>query len=325
GAAGAGRGYIHFVAPKTEAWHWSEMLRPLVDDSIPAADAALFWLACAERGEVFSPAASIEDDKRAIALYRRLNDRLGSYLGWCHLVYAFQSIGQLDEARHALDEALALRDPAWPPGLRVLIDNTAAIFFSQLGALDEARGHALDYLAVGRELGSAVDEFTALSILVDLDIAAGNVQEAAVVASEMLARPRASLETYYDGLSLRSLATALMSADRLDEAEPVYREALSRVRRNYGTGASVLYDVAMLLARRKRIDDAARVWAYAEGVYAAEGKLPRLVARQIRERLLALLAAERSPDTLSRLYDEGRRLTDDEACALAFPPSAPGA
>ena len=47
GAAGAGRGYIHFVAPKTEAWHWCEMLRPLVDESIPAADAARFWLACA--------------------------------------------------------------------------------------------------------------------------------------------------------------------------------------------------------------------------------------------------------------------------------------
>ena len=122
---------------------------------------------------------------------------------------------------------------------------------------------------------------------------------------------------------MRFLATALMSAELLDEAEAVYREALPRVRQNYGNGATVLYDVAMLMALRGRIDDAARVWAYAGGVYATEGKLPRPVAQQIRNRLLALLAAERPPETLSGLYDEGRRLTDDEACALAFPASAP--
>ena len=274
-------------------------------------------------GEVLSPAASIEDAKRAIALYRHLDDRLGSYLGWCHVVYASTSIGQLDEARRALDEALALRDTAWPPGLRILIDNTAAIFFSQLGALGEARGHALDYLAAAREFGSSIDEFTALSILVDLDIAAGTVQEAAIAASEVLARPRASLATHYVGLSLRCLATALMSADRLDAADLVYREAVPLVRQTHGTGASVLYDASMLIALRGSIDDAARVWAYADGVYATKGRHPRLVAQQIRDRLLALLAAERPPETLSGLYDDGRRLTDDEACALAFPASGP--
>ena len=122
---------------------------------------------------------------------------------------------------------------------------------------------------------------------------------------------------------MRFLATALMSADLLDEAEAVYREALPRVRQTYGNGATVLYDVAMLMALRGRIDDAARVWAYADGVYETEGKLPRPVAQRIRNRLLALLAAERPPETLSGLYDEGRRLTDDEACALALPASAP--
>jgi hypothetical protein len=84
----------------------------------------------------------------------------------------------------------------------------------------------------------------------------------------------------------------------------------------------VLYEVAMFLARRGRIEDAARIFAYVEGVHAIQRVSPRLVARQIRDRLGALLSAERPPDLLSRLYDEGRRLTDDEACALAFPPTA---
>ena len=144
GAAGSGRGYLHFVAPKAEEWHWCEMLRPLVDDSIPAVDAARFWLACAEQGGALSPAASIEDARRAIALFRDLDDRLGSYLGWSALVYSLTNAGRMDEARRALDEALELRDRAWPPSLRAIIDNLAALLFLQLEALSEARGHALN-------------------------------------------------------------------------------------------------------------------------------------------------------------------------------------
>jgi tetratricopeptide (TPR) repeat protein len=240
-------------------------------------------------------------------------------------VYSLRQNGRLDEARHALDEALELRDRAWSPWVRTLIDNTAGIVFLELGAANEARGHLLEYLAVSRQTESSRDEWTALSILVALDVTVGNSQAAAEAASEMLARYPASRERFGDGRSLRVLATALMNDERLDEAEPIYREALSMVRRNFGTGAIVLYEAAMLLARRGRIDAAAQVFAYAECFFAANGFFPNPMARRIRERLLALLTDERSPDTLSRLYDEGRRLTDDEACALAFPPLGPKA
>jgi len=80
-----------------------------------------------------------------------------------------------------------------------------------------------------------------------------------------------------------------------------------------------------LIALRGRLDDAARVSAYAERVYEGLGRRPRLVARQKRARLQEWLAAERSPDELTRLRDEGRRLTEEEACALAFPPPAENA
>jgi len=45
----------------------------------------------------------------------------------------------------------------------------------------------------------------------------------------------------------------------------------------------------------------------------------------IEWRLRALLAAERSAAALAKLFDEGLRLTEDEACALALLPSVPGA
>src|SRR5437879_7865817 len=70
GAAVAGHGYF-FYAP-LKAREWIEMMRPWVDDSIPPADAARFWLACANWGAVHSAAAAIDDAGRAIALYRDL-------------------------------------------------------------------------------------------------------------------------------------------------------------------------------------------------------------------------------------------------------------
>ena len=81
----------------------------------------------------------------------------------------------------------------------------------------------------------------------------------------------------------------------------------------------------MLVGSDPPLTKAARLSAYAERVYASFERRPRLVARRNRERLLALLAAERSAAALAKLFDEGLRLTEDEACALALLPSVPGA
>ncbi len=321
GAAGAAQGYLHHVALNAEASQWSEVLLPLASAATSQQDAARFWLACADGSSFVSPVRSIDAATRAIDLYRDLGDALGMYLGWSALAYALLSAGRLAEARSAIEEALSLRDPGWPAWLRGTIANTAALVSITAGAFDEARAHGLEYLALSRQIGSLADEWTALGILVEIGVAAKNVAQAMTATEEMLARYRASPELVNDGLNLRTMATALLLADRLDAAEHMYGEALGPVRRSYGTGALVLGDAALLLARRGRIDDAARVLAYADCVYAARGIAPRLIARQMRETLHPLLAARRDAQTLARLYEEGRQLTDDDACALAFPQS----
>jgi hypothetical protein len=148
------------------------------------------------------------------------------------------------------------------------------------------------------------------------------VREAAASAIEMLEHHPAIWEKTEDGRNLRTVATALMCADRLDEAEPLYREALMRMRRNYGNASFLLYDLAMFMMRRGRVDEAARALAYEEEFHRVRGLRPRLLARLLRDRLAALLAAERPPDALAKLYDEGRRMTDDEICAMVLPARA---
>jgi predicted ATPase/DNA-binding winged helix-turn-helix (wHTH) protein len=319
----ASAGYLHFAGLKLEAWQWCRTLRPFVDEAIPPAIAARFWHASATQGRWFSPAIAIEDAKRAVSLYDDLDDRLRRYVARTALSHLLLQTGNLHGARDVLEQARALRDPAFPPRLLSIFDNHAALVLFALANLSEARKHALDYLAFARQRGSAFDETTALAILVDLDVAMG--KGCAAAADEMLARFRAAPQSFAGGeggLNLRCLASALVTAGRLDEAEALYRDAVSVLRRSQGTAAPALYDAAMLVARRGRLEDAARVFAYAEAAYAGRTIRPRPVALEIKGRLLALLAANIPSETLERLFDEGRRMTDGAACAIAFPPAA---
>ena len=157
------------------------MVRPLVDNSIPPAEAARFWLACAHHGGEASPSAAREDASRAIALYRDLDDRPAMYLACNALAFSFLQIGRPDDAERALDEALALRDPAWPQWLRMRVDNVAALLYIEHGKLSEARRHAIDHLSGARRTGFR-EERTALAILAEVEVLAGDFDGAATAA-----------------------------------------------------------------------------------------------------------------------------------------------
>ena len=326
GAAGSPSGYLRHVALRAEAWAMCEMVRPLAGAANSDAQAARFWLACTLHGSDNAPIVAIEDGIRAVALYRRLGDRVGLYLACSYLAFALLQTGRVGDADAYLCEALALRDPSWPEALRMRVDNVGVLVCLESQRIDDARAHAIEYLAIARRMSNVREERTAVSLAVDVEVLAGNVERAATVAAEALStRPpeadrHAASNRSSDGLNLRIFATALTLAGRLDEADTIYREALARARRSFGTSAFVLLDAATLIARRGDYDNAARVRAYAVQAYERSGRLPRRVGRELDERLRATLAAHRSSEVLARLYEEGRAWTDEEACASAFPP-----
>ncbi|MDQ2962421.1 MAG: hypothetical protein M3R31_04550, partial [Pseudomonadota bacterium] len=121
-------------------------MKPLLDDSVPVADAARFWLACADQGTAASLEVSAHDAQRAIALYRYTHDPRGAYLAWIALSYALTLTGKLDDALHALEEAGKLRDATWPAWLRALLDNDAGLLFAELGQPEKAREHLAEML-----------------------------------------------------------------------------------------------------------------------------------------------------------------------------------
>jgi pentatricopeptide repeat protein len=315
GMAGAGY-YFDWMQLSAEGWHWCKTFEPLVDESIAASDAARFWLACAEVGTETSLEESVQDAHRAIQMYHDAGDRRSLYQAWNALLYSLTIAGRLDEAMYAFEQARKCIDVTWPEWFRAILANRGGLLFAETGQDDKARECFVEQLTLDRQCANLTGELSALGLLVDLEVRRGHAEDAVDNAREIARRYRPDLG-FDSALVLRNSATALMAYGALDEAEAIYRTALSAARRNYGTGAFVLDDMATLLVRRGRIDDAARISAYAEHVDARLGRQPRLVARRNRERLLALLSAERSAETLSRLFDEGGRLGDEEACALA--------
>ena len=318
GAAVAGQGQFYFFALSAETWRWRQVLRPRVDAATPDAIAARFWLACAHWGGVLSPQEAADDAQRALSLYTALGDRFGTFRSYQALAYALTVVGRHVEALEALRQAIELRDPAWPEWILALFDNTAGIVYSAAGDLARARRHFTALLESSART-RPIDALNATALLVDLDVAEGFVEKAGEQAAALIARPEALTLRWTDGRGLRVLATALMVAGRLDDAERIFRKSLGELRRYYGNGAAALLDAATWLARKGRLEDAARIFAYAEGVQMREGRSPRLVARQLRDRLHAELAQRFPADTLARLYEEGRSLSDDAACELTFP------
>jgi tetratricopeptide (TPR) repeat protein len=324
GASGAGQGFLTHAGLQWEGWQWCNALKPRIDGSIPTADAARFWAACAEQGLAVSLDTSAEDARRAIALYRDIQDRLGEFLGWYALACSLTLAGRQDDARHVLDESKRLLDPSWPPRMRARYENVSALYFDNIKQTPKVGEEFIVEQKLCWQLRHGHDQLIALALLADLDVEIGCPDRAVELLRERMSRVRASTPRYDDGIAVRNFATALMEAGHLDEAESIFRDALPLVRRAYGSAAFVLHDAAWLLACRGRIDDAARVSAYAESVYAAMGRKPRPVALRNHERLRTLLSAQRSAEALVELSNEGRALTDDQASQLAFPPLATG-
>jgi predicted ATPase/DNA-binding winged helix-turn-helix (wHTH) protein len=321
GAAVAGQGHFHFYALGADTWRWREVLRARVGDAIPAPIAARFWAACAEWGGALAPGTTEDDARHAIALYTQLGDRLGTFRAWQALAYARSQSGRFTEALEAMGEALALRDPRWPEWILAIFDNMAGIVYLQAGEPARARPHLEAFVEVCRR-GDALDDLNATSLLIDLEVAEGRIEEAAAHAAALLARPEALTVRWSDGRGVRSLGTALLLGGRLDDAERAYRHALGNLRRYYGTGATVLLDAATWLARRGRHEDAARIGAYSELAHARLGSVPRFVARRLRAQTRTELAARFPAEVFERLENEGRALDEEAACELAFPSAA---
>ena len=90
-------------------------------------------------------------------------------------------------------------------------------------------------------------------------------------------------------------------------------------KRAYGSGKGPMNEVAFLLARQGRFEAAARIIGRRDALQAsdASNNYPSLL--RAYEAAVALVEAALTGEEFARLRNEGARLSDEEAAALAFP------
>jgi hypothetical protein len=145
----------------------------------------------------------------------------------------------------------------------------------------------------------------------------GDFEAAARRAHELLHRSGTSLSSKTRAIILLFHGGALSALGRLAEAEESLRVAVPQARHGWGSAASPLAYATYLLASQHRVRDAARIAGYIE---ATQSTVVLPSARRFCDSANALIAGAMEVEELDRLHAEGRRLTGDEAIALAFPP-----
>ena len=148
----------------------------------------------------------------------------------------------------------------------------------------------------------------------------GDVSGARALTEEVIRRARAAGNLRMQASSLSTLGVYALREDRVAEALPLLEESY-RISRDLDDSEAyfVLYRFAWALAIAGRAADATRVYSVAEAFQQETG---RSVARPFLEReneqTLARIHTQLDEGAFARAWDEGTRMTLDEAVALAL-------
>jgi predicted ATPase/class 3 adenylate cyclase len=148
----------------------------------------------------------------------------------------------------------------------------------------------------------------------------GERDRSSALNEESLRRARAAGNTRHIVFSLDLLATIAMREGRTTEALPLVMESLplSRELRDPGLTADHVRLFASVFAALGKAEVAVRLLAFAMKQYEELGLfLPDYVVKS-KERTLDAVRTQLDDDEVERAWDEGRRLTVDEAVALAL-------
>jgi hypothetical protein len=119
------------------------------------------------------------------------------------------------------------------------------------------------------------------------------------------------------GWALTSLAGALTMRGELDEALAAAREGLPLLGED-GSAWIFIDHVALRAALAGKLSDAARLAGHSDHIWSAKQATRHPVEARLRDNLLALLREKLPDDELERLFAEGAKLSEDEACRLAL-------
>jgi predicted ATPase/class 3 adenylate cyclase len=300
-----------------EGRYWIGLAQAGLDESMHPQVAARQWEALSG---FYSGKRKHDCAQRALALYQSVGDEKGQAWALRSVAFGLYQMGQLEEASEVIARALAaMRTSGVKPGVADCLNTRAAIQWARgdVAAARELYTQALAaYKALGDEAGAAV----VLGNLAELEFGDDQVEQALRLAGE-------GLEIHSRGKNASALASTYLNITAyrialgdVDGAREAAREGL-RLARQAQKGFSIaiaLQHIALLLALRGEVNDAAGLVSYVNVQYKELGQEREATEKWGYEKLMAALHEQLSEAEIERLAAEGAAWSEDRAAKEAL-------
>jgi tetratricopeptide (TPR) repeat protein len=315
--AGALQSLWHDGGLTVEGRYWLNLAQAGLDESMHPRVAArlwhtLSWLASGKRRH--------DGAQRAFALHQAAGDETGQAWALVSLAFSLNQMGRLEEARDVNARAFAaMRKLGVKSGVAGCL-NMQAIIQQRCGDIAGARESNARALAAYKDLGNESGTALVLTNLAELDFGDGRIEQAVHLAGEVLeirlrGKNATNLAICY--LNIAAYRTALGD---LDGAREAAREGLRWARQAQRplSIAIGLQHIALLLALRGKVDDAARLVGYVNVQFNQRGIEREVTERRGYESLLDALHERLSDAKIEKLAAEGAAWPEDRAVEEAL-------
>jgi tetratricopeptide (TPR) repeat protein len=229
-------------------------------------------------------------------------------------------VKEFERARHFADEALDLYrgfEDGWGIARAIFFQGYVAI---ESGDFARARPAFEECLQLFRELDAEHDVLLALFNLSWACEEVGDHQRARDLAEECLERSRASGSRRNLAFALDLFTSYARDDGRLEEALEAALEGL-RIRRDEGDiehQLDGLSRMALIHARADRVEMGATLLSSSVHLHEEVGMLVPLFQEERNEETLHILHEQLDEAAFEKAWEDGRKLTLDEAVALAL-------
>jgi predicted ATPase/DNA-binding winged helix-turn-helix (wHTH) protein len=294
-------------------------VEPWIDEQTPPLLAGRFWYAVSELRLFVGLERQAQAGLKAVAIFEQLGDRHAAFLALASASERYSYLGDGATSATLLAQARGLLDEATPPWAHCHLEQRFALleFFAK-GDPDAARRHAALVIELAQRAREYYQGDSAELILIMCDYAQHRCNAAVERALRSLQSKPVRDSTWRTCILLATLGASLSGLGRLDEAEAMLREAVPRLKRATGSAAWAFNHVALLLARRGRLGDAAQLMGYLDASRTTHTIIHSPSQRRSYDDAMQILKQRLDPTRFEQLHTSGLVLTEDQAAALAF-------
>ena len=315
--AGALRWLWFYGGLAVEGRYWIGLAQAGLDESTHPQVAARMWRAvrALSSGKHAHDAA-----QRALALSESVGDEKEHARALQSLASCLNQMGRLDEAGDAIARALAaMRTLGDKPGVANGL-NTQAIIQQICGDVAAARESFAQALAAYKALGDEAGTALVLGNLAELEFGDGQVEQAVRLAGEALEIWSRGKHASDSAVCYSNIAAYRIALGDVDGARESAREGLRWAQQAQDALyiAWSLQHLALLLALRGEVHDAARLIGYVNVQYKELGMEREATEKWGYEKLMAALHQQLTDAQIETLAAEGAAWSEDQAVEEAL-------